>query len=187
MSNFWEERYKTGGNSGAGSYGEYAIYKAQIINDYIKKYNIKTISDFGCGDGNQIGLLVGYEEYHGFDISEYVINKCREKFKEMPMSFYGDILKLPEVDLCLSLDVIYHVVDEKDFEFYLSQLFNKSKKFVLIFSSNHDSNKHSATNYIHHRKFTDWVEKNYKNFKLVEELENFLQTSAKFYLYERIV
>jgi hypothetical protein len=73
MNNFWEERYKTGGNSGAGSYGEYAVYKAQIINDYIIKYNIKTISDFGCGDGNQISLLKGFESYMGHDISSYAL------------------------------------------------------------------------------------------------------------------
>ena len=35
--NYWEERYKTGGNSGAGSYDRLAKFKAQIINDFIKQ------------------------------------------------------------------------------------------------------------------------------------------------------
>lgn len=186
MNNFWEERYKSGGNSGAGSYGEYAIYKAQIINNYILKYDIKTISDFGCGDGNQISLIKGFEEYMGYDISSYALYLCVKKFSgNTKMHFCSLISDLQEADLCLSLDVLYHIIDEKEFEYHLSQLFGKSKKYVLIFSSNFDGNKVVA-NYIQHRKFTDWINKYYKNFKLVEELENFLQTSAKFYLYKKI-
>jgi len=184
MNEFWENRYKAGGNSGAGSYGEYAEHKAEVINNYISKFEIKSISDFGCGDGNQIILLKGYENYSGFDISEYILNICRERFVGMPMSFYGDILKLPEAELCLSLDVMYHIVDEKDYKFYLDQLFGKSKKYVLIFSSNVED-KTIYSNYIRHRKFTDWVDENYKEFMLVEVIGNFLQTSAQFYLYER--
>jgi hypothetical protein len=103
------------------------------------------------------------------------------------MNFCSLMSDLQEAELCLSLDVIYHIMDEKEYEVYVKLLFEKSKRFVLIFSSNHDRNKHDATNYIRHRRFTDWVEKNYRNFNLVEELENFLQTSAKFYLYERII
>lgn len=184
MDNFWENRYKTGGNSGSGSYGENAEHKATVINDYVTKYSIKTISDFGCGDGNQISLLKGYENYSGYDISEYILNKCKEKFTGMPMVFYDDMLKMPEADLCMSLDVMYHIVDEKDYKFYLDQLFGKSKRFVLIYSSNFEG-KEVVGKYILHRKFTDWVEKYYLEFKFVEEVGNYLQTAAQFYLYER--
>jgi len=186
MNNFWENRYKTGGNSGSGSYGENADHKGKVINDYIVKYGIKTISDFGCGDGNQISLLKGYENYYGFDISEYILTKCRERFIGVSMTFFDDILSLPEADLCMSLDVMYHIVDEKDYLFYLDQLFGKSKRFVLIFSSNFDG-KEVVGNYIYHRKFTNWIEKYHADFKFVEEIPNFLQTAAQFYLYERIV
>lgn len=185
MNNFWEERYKSGGNSGAGSYGEYAVYKAQIINDYISKYEIKIISDFGCGDGNQISLLKGFDEYMGYDISSYALYLCHEKFKNnKKMNFCSLITDLPEADMCLSLDVLYHIIDENEFEYHLSQLFGKSKKYVLIFSSNF-TDKEVIVNYIRHRKFTDWVDKYYKDFALIEEINNFLLTSAKFYLYER--
>jgi len=30
---YWEERYAKGGNSGKGSYGKSAIFKADVIND----------------------------------------------------------------------------------------------------------------------------------------------------------
>lgn len=34
---YWIERYDKGGNSGAGSYDNYAEFKADIINDFVKK------------------------------------------------------------------------------------------------------------------------------------------------------
>lgn len=185
MNNYWEDRYKSGKNSGDGSYGEYANHKADVINKYILKYGIRTISDFGCGDGNQISLLRGFESYSGFDISPYVISMCMNKFRnDNKMTFYTNMTGLPEADLCLSLDVLYHIIELKEFENYLHSLFLKSKRFVLIFSSNYDGN-YVVADYILHRKFTDWIDKNYREFVLVEELNNFLQISAKFYLYKR--
>lgn len=172
MNNIWEKRYMSGGNSGNGSYGKYAKHKADVINGYIKKYNIKTISDFGCGDGNQISLLKGFETYCGFDISGFIVNKCKDKFSGLPMMFFNDINQMPEAELTMSLDVIYHIINEEEFENHLSFLFNKSKKYVLIYSSNHDDNNHGAREYIFHRIFTDLVEKNYKEFRLVEVVEN---------------
>ena len=32
---YWEERYRRGGNSGAGSYGKLAEFKAEVINDFV--------------------------------------------------------------------------------------------------------------------------------------------------------
>ena len=184
MNNYWENRYISGDSSGFGSYGENADHKASVINNYIIKYNIKSISDFGCGDGNQISLLKGFEHYCGFDISPYIVNVCKQKFVDNPkMTFCAKINDLPKSDLCLSLDVLYHIIDEKDYEKYLFQLFNKSRKYVIIFSTNYQEKVISS--HILHRKFTDWVDTYYKNFVLIEEIENSFQSSAKFYLYKR--
>lgn len=183
---YWKERYANGGNSGSGSYGENAKHKADVINDYIKKFNVKTISDFGCGDGNQISLLVGFDKYMGFDVSAHALYICHEKFKEnKKMNFCSLMSDLPIADLCLSLDVLYHILDQSDYDNYMKTLFNKSNKYVLIFSSNHDDNNHNAQ-HIFHRKFTDWVEKNENIFELVESIDNYLLTSAKFFLYKKI-
>jgi hypothetical protein len=38
---YWEQRYKSGGNSGAGSYGKLASFKGEIINDFAEKHNVK--------------------------------------------------------------------------------------------------------------------------------------------------
>jgi SAM-dependent methyltransferase len=77
---YWDERYRDGGNSGQGSYGKLATYKAEIINDFIVKNNISSCVEFGCGDGNQLQLYK-IDNYLGYDISETVLNLCRNKYK----------------------------------------------------------------------------------------------------------
>ena len=185
MGNYWDNKYSGGGNSGKGSYGKYAEYKAKIINYYIEKYNIKTISDLGCGDGHQMSLISGYEKYVGYDISPHILSVCEKKFnKNKKISFCSEMSDLPEADLCLSLDVIYHLVDDDDYEYYMSNLFNKSKKYVLIFSTNQDENDHRLKHFIYHRKFTDWVDE-HTGFKLIEETYSEMKISARFFLYEK--
>lgn len=48
---FWNERYLNGGNSGSGSYNHLAHFKANVINQFIKNNSIKSIIDYGVGDG----------------------------------------------------------------------------------------------------------------------------------------
>jgi hypothetical protein len=187
---YWDNRYKGDGNSGAGSYGKSAKYKADIVNKCISKYHIKTIADFGCGDGNQISYFSGFINYCGYDISPYIVNKCRKKFSETPnITFTSDINELPLSDLCLSLDVIYHVVDKDDYEVYLTQLFQKSLKFVLIYSTNYNDIRDELKNrewyHAYHRKFSDWVDKNINNFKLINIFENPLRDDIHFWLYTK--
>jgi len=184
ISEYWNNRYLNGGDSGVGSYGISAIYKAKIINFFIKKYNIKTIFDFGCGDGNQASLFIGFEKYSGFDISSYIIEQCKIKFLNNDrMNFTISIDDVDESDLCISFDVLYHIIDEEDFKDYLFYLFDKSKKYVVIFSTDHNMNMKSAE-HVYHRVFTKYIEKYHKNFKLIKIIKNPLENNANLYLYK---
>lgn len=53
-NNYWERRYQSGKNSGAGSYSKLADFKANIINSFVLEHNITHVIEFGCGDGNQL-------------------------------------------------------------------------------------------------------------------------------------
>ena len=77
--NYWIERYDSGGNSGDGSYGKLAEFKAEILNEFVQQNNIKTIIEYGSGDGNQL-TLAEYPSYTGFDVSPKALSLCREKF-----------------------------------------------------------------------------------------------------------
>jgi SAM-dependent methyltransferase len=165
--NYWENRYQNNGNSGLGSYGSEAEFKANYINDIIAKFGIKTITDFGCGDGNQISLLKGFEQYNGYDFSPKAVNICAEKFKEdSKYNFEINPDDLPVSDVTMSLDVTYHIIEDDYFEAYMHNLFKKSNKFVLIYSVNSTNNGGLAT-HLKNRLFVDWIKANYPMYEQI--------------------
>ena len=38
---YWEQRYHEGGSSGAGSYGKFARFKAQFLNQFVVEHDIR--------------------------------------------------------------------------------------------------------------------------------------------------
>src|SRR5205085_12336730 len=77
--NYWEGRYSAGGNSGVGSYGKFAEFKAAVINQFVAQHALRSVIEFGCGDGNQL-MLARYPTYLGFDVSETAVATCRKLF-----------------------------------------------------------------------------------------------------------
>lgn len=71
-SEYWERRYAAGHNSGAGSYGALAEFKADVINRFVARNSVQTVIEFGCGDGAQLELA-DYRHYVGYDVSETVL------------------------------------------------------------------------------------------------------------------
>ena len=53
---YWDQRYLSGGTSGAGSYGKFAEFKAEILNDFVRENGVMSIVEYGCGDGNQLKM-----------------------------------------------------------------------------------------------------------------------------------
>lgn len=195
---YWENVYKSGGNSGQGSYNRLAEFKAEIINDFLVKQNIKHCIEFGCGDGNQLELIK-YPSYTGLDVSSTIIQINIKKFeKDKTKSFFlYDSLSFKDnhhvfnADLTLSLDVIFHLVDDTIYNKYMTDLFNSSTKYVIVYSSNYDTKKE------HHEKdhfFTKWVEMNRSDWKLIQHIPNKypfdkqnpdLTSKADFYFFEK--
>lgn len=170
--NYWEERYATGGNSGCGSYGQLAKYKAEFLNNFIKERGISSVIEFGCGDGNQLAYAE-YPSYIGIDVAARAVKLCEQKFsKDKTKHFLCSLSESFEEkkasltsDLSLSLDVIYHLIEDEVFEAYMQNVFSAASKFVIIYSSNFDQN--NSTFHVRHRKFTDWVELQVPEWKLV--------------------
>jgi cyclopropane fatty-acyl-phospholipid synthase-like methyltransferase len=146
--------------------------------------------ELGCGDGNQLALA-NYPNYVGIDISETVINKCKKNFsKEKNKAFYTlidfETIKEENVfDLSLSLDVIYHLVEDKVFDLHMKTLFYSSQ-YVIIFSTNF-SDYFYPKQHVKNRKFTDWIHKNISNYELIEKIRNENRFSkVDFYVYKKI-
>ena len=191
---YWEQRYREGSDSGEGSCGKLARFKADIINSFVKNNGIQSVIDFGCGDGYQLSLF-SFPNYVGFDVSETAITLCRKRFKnDRTKTFVLYDLKsfennnnsiLFKADLVLSLDVIYHLVENDIFEFYMKYLFSSSDKFVIIYSDNIDTDQRYHEK---HRQSSKWIETNLPEWKLINKIKNRFpnKSCANFFIYKSI-
>jgi hypothetical protein len=170
---YWEKRYATDGSSGGGSYGLFAEFKADVLNLFVDTHRVQSVIEFGCGDGNQLSLA-RYPTYLGLDVSSTAISRCKEIFKSdrhksfrLTSGYSGET-----ADLALSLDVIYHLVEDNVFEHYMQMLFRASNRYVILYSSDSDDNWDCEGTHVRHRKFTKWVKENLPNWALVQHLPN---------------
>jgi cyclopropane fatty-acyl-phospholipid synthase-like methyltransferase len=168
---YWEKRYAKGGTSGAGSYNALANFKAEVINEFIKSNKIQTIIEFGCGDGNQLSLAE-YPNYTGFDVSRTAIQLCKKRFKNDTSKNFFLITEYHEshkAELVLSLDVIYHLIEDNVFKDYITHLFRASTNYVIIYACNFDG---EIDHHERPRKFTKYIEEEICNWKMIEHRPN---------------
>lgn len=170
---YWSKRYRRGGTSGLGSYGKLAEFKAEIINDFVKQEKINSVIEFGCGDGNQL-KLANYPNYIGFDISKDAISLCDKLFDKDKTKRFALLSQLNEdrAELTLSLDVIYHLLEDDGFHDYMSTLFDTSNRYVIIYSSNKSELIQPIAPHVKHREFTKWIERMRPNWKLIRHIPN---------------
>lgn len=170
---FWDSRYKSGGTSGDGSYDKLAKFKADTINTFVKNTHVNSVLELGCGDGNQLRLAT-YPNYLGFDISDRAIELCREIFRSDSSKEFKLLNQLSDekADLVLSLDVIYHLIEDHLFEQHMQNLFSASLQYVIIYASNTDKAEYKEAAHIKHRKFSIWIEKNQPEWTLTKHIEN---------------
>lgn len=74
--------------------------------------------------------------------------------------------------LTLSLDVVYHLIEDDVFYNYMRRLFDASEQYVIIYSSNTNEQIPPVAPHVKHRKFTEWVEENMSNWKLLKYIPN---------------
>ena len=191
---YWIERYEAGRTSGAGSYNELAAFKAEILNGFVVEHGIGSVMEFGCGDGNQL-QLASYPTYTGFDVSPRAIELCRNIFRSDDKKRF---LLMEEYEgqtaqLTLSLDVVYHLIEDEIFESYMKTLFGAAECFVIVYSSNWNIREERQAAHVRHRVFTEWVDANMPGWTLMAQVPNRYPPSASgtqssladFYLYER--
>ena len=170
---FWDTHYATGGTSGTGSYGRLAEFKAEVLNRLLNAYSIDTTIEFGCGDGNQLSLI-DYPSYLGLDTSPTAIDQCRRLFAGDPTKQFrayrsGD--SIPErAELAVSLDVIYHLLEDHVYHRYMADLFGAATRLVVVYSS--DSLEASEWPEVRHRRFTRWVEVFAPEWRLHQRIPN---------------
>lgn len=131
---YWEDRYAKGGNSGSGSYGDNAKFKADVINRVILEYDCKDMVEFGCGDCNQMKMFDKIP-YIGYDISPTIIKKNWHDYGVGDVEFGvmdmdGDYKNIRDLSVCV--DVLFHLTIEEDWLKLIDHVCNAAKKMIII-------------------------------------------------------
>lgn len=173
---YWKNRYAKGQNSGSGSYGQVAEFKANVLNEFIHDQVISRCIEFGSGDGNQLGLL-NIPAYLGLDVAPDAVQLCIEKYRNDasksfmiydPKYFVNNLFIT--ADLTLSMDVILHLIEDHIYLDYMAVLFGASTQNVAIFTTATDE---QPARMAPHNKFRDhrpWVRQFAPNFKEIKSV-----------------
>jgi hypothetical protein len=188
---YWEARYAAGGTSGAGSYGAQAEYKASFLNRFVADNAMRTVVEFGCGDGNQL-RLARYPSYLGLDVSRTAIKRCAELFHDdatksfvfYDPALFEDRAGFLRADLALSLDVVYHLVEDDVFDRHLRQLTEAAERYVVVYAS--DDDRRVAAPHVRHRRFTEWIEEQAPTLRLIETVPRPDPSYQEFFVFERL-
>lgn len=189
---YWEQVYACGGNSGSGSYGLLAEFKAEVINDFIQQHQIDSVIEFGCGDGHQLGLMK-YKQYLGFDIAPSSIALCAAKYKMDPsksfMTYHPDYFfnkGYLTADCVVCLDVLYHITNELDFKKTLNDLFQCAKQYIILYTKITEDHATSAIHTIQDRNIWRYLSA-YESFEVLSTIEQKYKelSSASFIMLRR--
>lgn len=179
ITRYWERRYANGRNSGEGSTGNNAKFKAREVINVMTSERARSIIDWGCGDGKVAARIAARsKKYVGVDISSTVINRLRRKHPKH--QFYLHDAHGTRCDLALSLDVLFHILDDDRYYKYLDNLFGSAKRLVLIHSTNRDE---YVNEHVRHRLITADIESRQPKWALVKSWQGI--NTCQFFLYKR--
>lgn len=151
---YWNARYRAGGTSGAGSNGRLARFKTDVINRLVAERRIGSVIDLGCGDGSLLPLLT-LPNYVGVDVSPVALARCAEQWPGYRFVLADALDTVAPAELALSIDVVFHLVEDALFAQHMMALFAHATRFVLVYSSNFDMTWPAP--HVRHRRFTDHV------------------------------
>lgn len=158
---YWERRYATGGSSGAGSVGEAAKAKANLVNAIVRGDGYTSVLDLGCGDGAVAAMLTGLRSYVGVDVSPTALRLARTALalRTLPPGPTYRLLTWDRfrrdqttADLVISLEVVMHLVEDDLYRQYMAELFGRAHHGVLIQAPD-GGGRWSG---VHHIRYRDW-------------------------------
>jgi hypothetical protein len=171
---YWRKRYQSGGNSGSGSYGALADFKAAALNKFVANHGITSAVEYGSGDGNQLSLLT-ISGYQGLDVSATAIENLRirfcndasKTFLEYDPDNFSDARSVA-AEISLSMDVILHLTEEERYEKYMQNLIESSEKYIGIFNTATEVQLEKMAQHNRYRDHRIWMEASAPHFREVE-------------------
>lgn len=179
LQSYWDNRYKSGGNSGAGSRGLLRLWKWYEIAKYIPIKPAKckgelqsSIIDVGCGD---LSFWQGLTcpGYVGIDYSE---TQCKKNAENRPTwNFICSGAEVPQqlwrAKAVFCFDMLFHVVNETTYLMVLKNLTNYSSEYIFIYTWFKNPIGFPQENADTYQKFRDFTEYQFmferKGFELI--------------------
>ena len=99
-------------------------------------------------------------------------------------NYFHDPLRVVSADCALSLDVIFHLLEDDVFAANMQNLFNCGRRFVIVYGTDEEEIRRKHVS-VRLRKYSDYIAANIPEFRAalrVTRKEGF----GDFYLYERI-
>jgi SAM-dependent methyltransferase len=137
-ADFWEDRYQSGGNSGAGSRGEEADWKIARIAERVASHGVRSILDLGSGDGYVARRLMERlppdVSYLGIDIAPSAVNlaasqalsNMRFEVADFTGGFQGS------ADLVLCMDVLFHLSTPEKQQAAIDAICRSFRKLAVV-------------------------------------------------------
>jgi len=192
---YWDELYKSGWGSGAGSRGNLLDFKAKFLNDCFQRNEVNNVFDFGCGDG-QLAKLLKVKRYCGVDVSGEAVKICsallpqhsfqRREFESCTPQFISSCL--PEVECCMCIDVLYHIMQDSVLEATISNLFRTRAKLVVLYTVPDEQLKDIGIfGGVRYRKIGDFLRKHSGSYQLVQVQGPPVGTKAHFFVFKSVI
>jgi len=108
--------------------------------------------------------------YTGLDASEHALRYCAGRFPQHRFLPLSQAEQAGPADLCLSVDVMFHLIEDSVFADHLAALFGAASGLVLIYASNTDQAWPDA--HVRHRRFTTTIAARFPDWRLCAHLPN---------------
>ena len=110
-----------------------AFYRTKYALKFLK--NNKKVLDYGCDLGN-FSKFVNKKNYTGFDINDKSIKRAKEIFKAYNFINDKSKIKIKHYDVIISLAVIEHIKDPKNFILELQQYLKDEQSIIILTTPN---------------------------------------------------
>lgn len=177
---YWDSRYANGGDSGAGSQPGPIEKKVQWLSrlDWVS-----SVVEIGCGDfqfGRRLMDRLPMARYWGYDVSQVIVDR-NQKMYGLPRVQFAQVPEaddLPATDLLMCVDVLFHVIDDRDYDYVIRRLAESKWRYLAVTAYEYDG---PSSPHLRIRKFDPSVMYGELIFREVIEEDGNLM----FYLFQR--
>jgi len=151
----------------------------------LKISNDAKFLDCGCGIGEFLNFLYQneYKNLYGIDLSEKAITKIKEKYNSENF-FSGNLTEIDSIfkgqkfDVVMSFDVLFHVIDDDDFEKVVQNMCQLSSKYIILHGMFPKRLPFLSCAHVKTRPYKDYLKilKKYK-FKEIESVPTHIVTN----------